>query len=195
MSKDVEVIFTEDRKGQFLIGQKKKVKPGYARNYLFPFNLAVPFSPENEKKIASIEKKAEQRLSEKHEEASKLSKILQGKTITFTKKTHDDGLLYGSVTAQDTAAECNKQFETSLDKFDLQMPQLIKEIGSYQAKIAIHPDVDIELTVLVVSENEAAENPKKVQKKTKSESEDTESNNEEETIQSKKSKEESKVDE
>jgi hypothetical protein len=99
------------------------------------------------------------------------------------------------VTPQDTASECNKQFETSLDKFDLHMPQLIKEAGSYQAKIVIHPDVDIEMTVLVVSENEGSETPKKVQKKKKSESENTESNNKEETTLSKESKEEPKVDE
>jgi len=41
MSKDVEVIFSEEKKGQFKIGQRKKVKLGYAQNYLFPQKLAI----------------------------------------------------------------------------------------------------------------------------------------------------------
>lgn len=154
MAKELEVIFTEDRKGKFMMGQKKRVKLGYARNYLFPQNLAVLLTPENESRIASIEKKAEAKLQERQKVAQDVQAKLDGKTVNFKQKTHDEGQLYGSVSPQDVAELCNRDFETEIDKFDLNMITSIKEIGSYEAKVAIHPEVKITLTVVVESENE-----------------------------------------
>lgn len=154
MAKELEVIFTEDRKGKFMMGQKKRVKLGYARNYLFPQNLAVLLTPENESRIASIEKKAEEKLKERQTVAKTVQGLLDGKTVSFKQKTHDEGLLYGSVTPQDVADACNKEFGSEIDKFDLNMITAIKEIGVYEAKVAIHPEVKILLSVIVESENE-----------------------------------------
>jgi large subunit ribosomal protein L9 len=154
MAKELEVIFTEDRKGKFMMGQKKRVKLGYARNYLFPQNLAVLLTPENESRIASIEKKAEEKLKERQKLAQDVQSKLDGKTVNFKQKTHDEGQLYGSVTPQDVAEACNKEFGSDIDKFDLNMITSIKEIGTYEAKVAIHPEVKIALTVVVESENE-----------------------------------------
>lgn len=154
MAKELEVIFTEDLKGKFMMGQKKRVKLGYARNYLFPQNLAFLLTPENESRIASIEKKAEEKLKERQKLATDIQSKLDGKTVNFKQKTHDEGLLYGSVTPQDVADACNKEFASDIDKFDLNMITSIKEIGTYEAKVAIHPEVKITLAVVVESENE-----------------------------------------
>lgn len=164
MAKELEVIFTEDRKGKFMMGQKKRVKLGYARNYLFPQSLAVLLTPENESRIASIEKKAEEKLKEREKLAQDVQSKLDGKTVNFKQKTHDEGLLYGSVTPQDVAEACNKEFGSDIDKFDLNMITSIKEIGTYEAKVSIHPEVKITLAVVVESENE-----KPVEKKAKPE--------------------------
>ena len=176
MAKELIVIFTEDRKGKFLMGQKKRVKFGYARNYLFPQNLAVRLTPENENRITSIEKKASVKLNERKVQADAVKEKLNKQTVTFKQKTHDQGDLYGSVTTQDVADLCNKQFGTEIDKHDLNLITAIKEIGTYEAKVAIHPEVKILLTVEVLSENEKPEDM--VAKKEKPEEEVAEASTE-----------------
>ena len=58
MSKEIEVIFYETKKGQFIVGQQKKVKAGYARNYLFRYDFAVPVSEGFKQELDRLKKKA-----------------------------------------------------------------------------------------------------------------------------------------
>ncbi len=152
MAKELEVVFTEDRKGQFKMGQKKSVKLGYARNFLFPQKLAIPFTREHELHIKRVKKEANVKLEAARAGAEDVHGKANGLVLKFVKKSHDGENLYGSVTPADVASELNKNYETELDKFDLKMLSAIKSIGEYSVSVDIHPEVRTKLSVIVEAE-------------------------------------------
>jgi len=154
MAKEVEVLFTETKKGQFRIGDQKKVKLGYARNYLIPQKLAVEVTPDQVSFLNTIRKKADKVKEQLKQNATKLQETLQNQTVTFEMKTHDEGKLYGSVSPTDVASQLNRNFETELDKHDLVMDPQIKMIGNYDVKVDIHPEVEIIVNLVVKSQEE-----------------------------------------
>ena len=154
MSREIEVVFTKEKKGSFTIGQKKLVKPGYAFNYLFPLNFAILNSPENQTKIAAISKEAAKHSVELKKKADETHKIIDGQTISFEAKSHDEGKLYGSISINDIVSKLNINYETSLDKHDIKGFTPIKELGSYTASVVIHKDIRSSFTILVEKEPE-----------------------------------------
>ena len=170
MAKEIEVIFIEEKKGSFNLGQKKRVKLGYARNYLLPKNYAVVANKENETKILSIQKKANKRKEEIKKAALSIQNEIDKKTITFKVKSHDEGKLYGSISLNDIVNETNKTYKTTIDKHDLKSVQPLKEIGEYTIPVSIHPEVKITITINVEAEEEQKDKkstPKKSKKETK----------------------------
>jgi large subunit ribosomal protein L9 len=152
MAKELEVVFIEDRKGQFKKGQKKSVKLGYARNFLFPLKLAVPLTREHEIQIVRVKKEADVKLEASRKGAEDVHSKVNGIELKFIEKSHDGDRLYGSVTPADIASELNKNYETELEKYDLKMITAIKEVGEYPVYIDIHPEVKTKLTVVVEAE-------------------------------------------
>lgn len=164
MAKEVEVIFTEDKRGVFKIGQKKRVKMGYARNYLLPQGLAVIASSLRENELGDIEKKAQARLTELKASAEAVAPKINGQTVNFEVKTHNEGKLYGSVSTQDVAEKINTAFDVTIDRYDLRMPNVIREIGTYEVAVDVHSDVAISITLVITSENETITEAKPVAK-------------------------------
>ena len=184
MAKEIEVIFVEEKKGSFRLGQRKRVKLGYARNYLLPKNYAVVANKENETKIQAIEKKAIKHKEELKKTALAVQKSLNNQKISFKVKSHDEGKLYGSISLNDIVEETNKTFKTEIDKHDLKNIQTIKEIGEYIVSVAIHTEVKINMTVIVEPEEDKKAKAKKTSKKESVKEEastetDTETTNEE----------------
>jgi len=151
MSKEIEVIFTEDRKGQFKLGQVKKVKPGFARNYLFPQGLALHLTKEHKAKIEQVKKQAGATLAKKKTEAEAIQSKVNGKKISISAKTHDGGHLYGSVTPTDMVKEVKTAFGLDFDKFDFKMPSAIKEAGNHSISIDLHPAVALVFTLEIIA--------------------------------------------
>jgi len=168
MAKELEVIFTEDKKGFFRIGQKKSVRLGYARNFLFPRNLAVLVTKQNEQRITSIEKKAQTHLANLKKLALELKEKIDNQVLTLEHKVHDEGKLYGSVAASDIAQELNKNFEAIVDRHDIKLAAPIREIGEYTIIISVHPEVTTQIKVIVKEEEEKKEEKKATKSKKKS---------------------------
>lgn len=154
MAKEVEVLFTETKKGQFRVGDQKKVSVGYARNFLLPQKLAVLVTEGQVALLNKIRKQADKQREKLKETAAEIKKVLQDQVVKFEMKTHDEGKLYGSVTPSDVASQLNRNFETEIDKLDLIMEPHIKMIGTYSIGIDIHPDVDIQVKLEIVSQEE-----------------------------------------
>ncbi|BBB33175.1 large subunit ribosomal protein L9 [Thermotomaculum hydrothermale] len=147
----MEVILRENVEGLGKRGDVVRVKDGYARNYLIPRKLAVPVTEGNIKQI-ELEKKNWALKHQKEIEAAEAVKdIIEKITITVTKKAGENNQLFGSVTAQDIADALAKE-KVEIDKKKIELPEQIKELGTFPVKIKIHPEVVVETKVYVVSE-------------------------------------------
>ena len=147
----MEVILRENVEGLGKRGDIVRVKDGYARNYLIPRRLAVAVTPGNIKQI-ELEKKNWALKHQKEIEAAEAVKdIIEKITITVTKKAGENNQLFGSVTAQDIADALAKE-KVEIDKKKIELPEPIKELGTFPVKIKIHPEVVVETKVYVVSE-------------------------------------------
>lgn len=145
----MKVIFQADVKGSGKKGELKNVSDGYARNFLLPKGLAIEATPQamnefNNKKEAIAHHKAEEvALAEQNREK------IHGQAIKFSAKAGENGRLFGAVTAKEVAAELKNAFGLEIDKRKITVPE-IKELGSYQADVKLHPGVTAQLTVAVV---------------------------------------------
>jgi large subunit ribosomal protein L9 len=144
----MEVILREDVASLGKTGQIVKVKDGYARNFLFPRNLAFEATEGNKKRIAAEQAaQAAKRAAEKGE-AEALAAKLQALTVELRAKAGDEGKLFGSIGGNDIAVALEKLGHT-VDKrrFDLEHP--IKQVGTYTVPLKLHHDVVARLRVTV----------------------------------------------
>lgn len=199
MGKVIEVVYIEEKKGLFKLGQKASVKLGYARNFLLPKKYAILNNKENKTKIDSILVKSSKREKELEKIAVDVEKKLNNQTITFKAKSHDEGKLYGSISINDILEKVNKTFKTELDKHDLKNIQAIKEVGDYTVPVVIHSDVKIAFNIIVESENVSEKKTTNSSKTVSTETENKEDNNkddssEKESTQKNKNKKETSED-
>jgi large subunit ribosomal protein L9 len=132
-------------------GDEIKAKPGFARNYLIPQQLAVTSTPGNKKWFEQQRKKIEARSEKDMADAALLAGKMGGLTLTLEKRAVESETLYGSVTANDIAeALAEAGFEVDRRRIDLEGG--IKTLGEHQVRIAIHPEVEALVKVVVNAE-------------------------------------------
>jgi len=135
------------------LGDIVKVREGFARNYLIPHGKAKRATKENlaefEQRRAELENAQSTQLTAAQEKAAKLD----GLTVQIAQKAGVDGKLFGSVTNADVSEALQKQgFE--VPKAAVRMPQgPLKNVGEHPLKVALHTDVLVTITVLVVAES------------------------------------------
>ena len=138
------------------IGQEIKVKDGFARNYLLPKKKAIRASEEN-KRI--FEQKKEE-LVKINDEKIKLAKEKLKKipnSLNVIREASDQGALFGSVSARDIANEIKTE-DMVIHAKDVIMRSNIKNIGEYQVKLILHPEVSKEINVIVEKSEESPKN-------------------------------------
>jgi len=145
----MKVILTEKITKLGNIGDTVEVKTGYARNYLLPNNKAIRFTKEN---IALFEaKKAE--LVARHEKAkadaeSKVDAVKNAK-LHMIRQAGDTGQLYGSVSSRDIARALKEIAGVSVESAQVLLGSPIKSVGAFDTKIALHPDVIVDVKIYV----------------------------------------------
>ncbi|MDO4723740.1 50S ribosomal protein L9 [Vandammella animalimorsus] len=135
------------------LGEIVTVKDGYARNFLIPTGRArratAAAKAEFEARRAELEKAAAEKLAA----AQALGEKLAGQTVRLSQKAGVDGRLFGSVTNHDIAAELVKQ-GYEVHKSQVRLPAgPIKTVGDSTVVVALHTDVDVEITVAVYGES------------------------------------------
>lgn len=142
----MELILLEhvDKLGK--MGEKVNVKNGYARNYLLPSKKALRATEANlafyEKQKAELEAHNQNLLAD----AEKLSESLKGFTAILIRQAAETGQLYGSVTIRDIAAAV-KDAGFGVERRQIFLEKAIKDLGVYQVKLNLHPEVS--QTILV----------------------------------------------
>lgn len=138
-------------------GDQVKVRAGFARNYLFPRNKAVPVNRANKKQVEALLKAKEARQAKELEGANKILKKLESITIAISVKTGKGGKIFGAVTAQNLIDRLSEE-GVILDRKQVSMAQAAKTLGKHTARIKLHHDVVVDFDFEVVSENPIEEN-------------------------------------
>lgn len=146
-----KIILREDVEDLGEAGDVVDVKPGYARNYLFPQGFAVQATEGNLKQIREERRRKKEAADRVRRRAEDLAGELAGHTITFNERAADEGKLFGSVTAADIAERLQEDgLDVERDRVDMEEP--IKELGVYNIPIELHAEVRPEVKVWVVAE-------------------------------------------
>jgi len=137
--------------GQF--GDVVKVKNGYARNFLIPQGMAkratASSMAEFEVRRAELLKADLAKLADAQARGEKVA----GVVVKISQKAGVDGKLFGSVTNADIAAALVAQGH-AVEKSQVRMPAgHLKQVGDYPVSIALHTDVNVEITVTITGEH------------------------------------------
>ena len=144
----MEVILLERVAKLGQMGETVRVKDGFARNFLLPHGKALRATKENKERFEGMRKDLETQNLENRGEAQKIADKLNGKSFTALRQASESGQLYGSVSARDIADLVTEGgFKVSRSQIALHVP--IKMIGSHKVEIALHPEVEVNVTVIV----------------------------------------------
>lgn len=145
----MEIILLEDVKSLGKKGDVVKVNDGYARNYIIPKKIGLEATPKNLNDLKIQKAKEEKIQNEILEEAKKLAKELEEKSVEVTLKTGKDGKIFGSVSTKEIAVAVKSQLGYDIDKKKLQLTEPIKSLGIFNVPLKIHPKVTTNLKVKV----------------------------------------------
>ncbi|NGO52448.1 50S ribosomal protein L9 [Allomesorhizobium camelthorni] len=152
----MEVILLEriSRLGQ--MGDTVKVKDGFARNFLLPQGKALRANEANKKKFEGQRAQLETRNLERKSEAQQIADQLDGKSFIVVRSAGETGQLYGSVSTRDISEIVTAEgFTVSRNQVELNQP--IKTIGLTNVAIALHPEVEVTITLNIARTADEAE--------------------------------------
>ena len=152
----MEVILLEriTRLGQ--MGDTVRVKDGFARNFLLPQGKALRANEANKKKFESQRVQLEARNLERKSEAEKIAEKLDGNSFIVVRSAGETGQLYGSVSTRDIADILSAEgFSVNRNQVELNHP--IKTIGLSSIAIALHPEVEVTITLNIARSADEAE--------------------------------------
>lgn len=144
----MQVILLERISRLGAVGDKVKVRDGFARNFLLPQKKALRATEENVKYFESKRAVLEKQNAEAKAAAEKRAKELGTPSVTIIRQASEDGKLYGSVSVRDVSdalTESGVQIERRL----IDLNSAIKSLGTYEAVIHLHPEVPVTLKINV----------------------------------------------
>ena len=152
----MEVILLErvSRLGQ--MGDTVRVKDGFARNFLLPQGKALRANEANKKKFEGQRSQLEARNLERRSEAQTIADTLDGKSFIVVRSAGETGQLYGSVTTRDIADLLTAE-SYSVSRNQVELNQPVKMIGLTNIAIALHPEVEVTITLNVARTPDEAE--------------------------------------
>jgi large subunit ribosomal protein L9 len=151
----MEVILLERvaRLGQ--MGDVVRVKDGFARNFLLPRHKALRATMENRTRFETMKSELEARSQTLKTEASGVAEKLDGHSFTVLRQASETGQLFGSVSPRDLVGLIGGAgFSVNRNQIALNAP--IKTIGRHTVPLALHPEIETTITVIVARNNDEA---------------------------------------
>ena len=148
----MKVILKADIKG---VGKRDEVinaSDGYARNFLFPKDLAVPADKGNMTNLQSKKSSEEHRKNLEKEAAIETKKKIEGILLKLPVKSGENGKVFGSVTAKEIGESLEKQYQIKVDKKKIDLKEPIKNLGMFNIEIKLYDGVVAKLKVNVIGE-------------------------------------------
>ena len=150
----MEIILKEDIIGLGYKNDIVNVKSGYGRNYLIPTGKGVIASPSAKKQLAENLKQQASKLAALKAEAEKKAAQLEGVELVIATKVSATGVTYGSVNAATVVEELAKR-GIEIDRKIVTMRDM-KKVGTSEATVHFHKEVEVKVPVTVVAENQPA---------------------------------------
>ena len=152
----MDVILLERVEKLGNIGDVVAVKPGFARNFLLPRNKALRASEANKKRFEANRAQIETENAGRRDAAVEESKAIDGKSIVLIRQASNTGQLYGSVATRDLA-EALTEGGAKVTRNQVVLDKPIKALGLYEVRIALHPEVSVQVKVNIARSPEEAE--------------------------------------
>ena len=128
------------------------VKNGYGRNYLIPQKMAIIANATNLKKLEEIKEKEAAELAARISEFQAIADQLEGKVLKIGAKAGQSGKIFGSVTNIQIANALKEQLDIDVERRIIEMPEEVKMLGEYVAKLNMHKEVEASVAFEVVEE-------------------------------------------
>lgn len=144
----MKVILKADVKGQGKKGELVSVSDGYARNFLFPRDLAAPADTQALNDLKNKEEAVRFHAAEERKAAQAAADALNGKTVKIVAKAGQNGRLFGSITTKEVAQMLKVQYGVEVDRRKISMAD-VKAHGTYEAQIRLHTGIEATVSVVV----------------------------------------------
>jgi large subunit ribosomal protein L9 len=152
----VELILLQRVENLGQMGDVVKVKPGYARNFLLPQRKALRANKINLAQFEQQRAQLEAQNIKRREEAERLAERVIGMTVVIIRQAGESGSLYGSVSARDIA-DASTAAGLTVNRSQVVLEHPIKTLGLAKVRIALHPEVLINVTANVARSPEEAD--------------------------------------
>ena len=147
----MEVILLESINKLGNRGQAVKVKPGYARNYLFPRKLALPATPANRRVFQENERVLIKKDMLAIDAAKLRAAKFAGAAVSLAVQVGEEDKLYGSVSALDITRKLQEQ-GIEVERREIMLADPIRELGEFTVDVKLHREVSVPVKVSVVRE-------------------------------------------
>ncbi|MCI9439917.1 MAG: 50S ribosomal protein L9 [Ruminococcus sp.] len=148
----MKVILLEDVKSLGKKGEIVNVNDGYARNFILPKKLGLEANGKNLNDL-KLKKENEKKVAKENLEAAKaLAEQIKAGQVELRIKVGEGGKAFGSVSSKEIAAAVKEQMGLDIDKKKIQLKEVLKSLGTHNVPIKLHPEVTVELKVLISEE-------------------------------------------
>ena len=153
--RNVKVLLLEDNPHLGEVGKVVDVRPGHARNLLFPTGAACPVTPEALQRVERAREQAKKVRVERAKQVTDLVKQLEGLSLTLEERASEEGHLFGSVSNAAIAAALGDK-GLKVDEKTIELEEPLKELGIYNVKIRLDADHVAEIRVWIVEPSSLA---------------------------------------
>ncbi|MBH1988912.1 MAG: 50S ribosomal protein L9 [Myxococcaceae bacterium] len=154
MAANVNVILARDVLNLGRLGDVVKVRPGYARNFLFPQSLALPVSEKRVRQFDHQKRLIEHQRQKRKAHSQDLAQKLNQTQLTISVKVGEQGKLFGSIGTRDIEKALASQ-NHNISHRDIKLEQPIKSVGLHSIELRLEGDVKALINLVVVPEAEA----------------------------------------
>ena len=152
----MEVILLERVAKLGQMGEVVRVKDGFARNFLLKRGKALRATADNRAKFDGMKSELEARNLQAKGEASKVAEKIDGRNVIVLRQASESGQLFGSVSVRDIITSFESD-GVSFSRSQVLLDAPIKTIGQHKIAIAVHPEVEVGVTVTVARSADEAE--------------------------------------
>lgn len=145
----MKIILLEDVKNVGKKGDIVEKSDGYVRNFILPKKLGIEATPKNLNDLKLQKANEEKIAAKKLQDAKDFAELLKEQTVAVKMKSGEGGKAFGSVSTKEIAAAYKEQYGKELDKKKLVLPEAVKNFGTYEVKVKLHPQVSGLLRVKV----------------------------------------------